>query len=74
MASRKPAAPAKTERPGPKKDEELSDAVLEWVSAGNSHGCPACPHSSYTGFGSGSHILVDGTVFENGTLVGKIKI
>ena len=77
MASRKPSKAAKPARSN-SKDVELSDAVLEWVSAGradaDAHGCPACPHNGITGFGGGSHILVDGTIFQNGIQVGKLKL
>lgn len=65
-------------RPKPEKapDDEVSEEVLNWISGGASkdaHGCPACPHSALgPAFQSGGHILVDGSIYEDGIFKRKL--
>jgi len=63
-------------RPKPEKktDDEISDEVLNWISGGkDAHGCPACPHSSFSStLQSGGHILVDGSIYQDGLFTRKL--
>ena len=70
-----PKAP-KAPPSGEPAETPIDEAVLDWIVGGagaDAHGCPACPHSAFSGgMKSGSHILVDGTIFKSGQISGKI--
>jgi hypothetical protein len=60
-------------KPGDRDEDEISEEVLQWISGGDAHGCPACPHTALApGVKKGSHILVDGSIFEDGTFIRKV--
>jgi hypothetical protein len=70
--SKDPSAP----KPNKATDDEVSDEVLKWISGGastESHGCPACPHPTLgPAYKSGSHILVDGSIYQDGVFTRKL--
>jgi len=55
-------------------DDEISDEVLNWISGGkDAHGCPACPHNALgPSYQDGAHILVDGSIFQDGAFKRKL--
>jgi hypothetical protein len=66
--------PDDNEKPKPAADDEISEEVLQWI-AGGAHGCPSCPHPPTAigpQFNAGSHILVDGSIFEDGQFKRKL--